>query len=112
MKKKKKLKFKGRLKDHQIDLLEASNLTANYRDVQTETVYVKAQLFGQDAMKELLDQSGCIAVRMYYGLTNQGVPRLVLVGVDEYGNDICDGIIMDKGLMCPPDCSEENSLNS
>ncbi|MES2778334.1 MAG: hypothetical protein V4651_00410 [Bacteroidota bacterium] len=109
MKKRKRLKLK--LKDHQITLNEAANLTENYRDAQTENVYVKAQLFGQEAIRALLDQSGCIGVRMYYGLSGEGVPRLVLAGVDEAGNDMCEGIILDKGVLCPTECSESNDLN-
>ncbi|MES2559837.1 MAG: hypothetical protein V4590_08870 [Bacteroidota bacterium] len=112
MKPKKPTKLKKRrLKDHEIDLLEASNLTANYRDAQTETVYVKAQFFGTEGIQAILNQTDCIGIRIYYGLSNQGVPKLVLVGVNEAGNDQCEDIVLDKGIACPPDCSEDNSLN-
>lgn len=110
--KKKKKKLKGRLKDHEITINVAANLTANYRAAQTEDVYVKAQFFGKDALQAMLNESNSQGIRMYYGLSDLGVPRLVLVGVDQYGNDMCDGIVLDRGLECPPECSEENSLNS
>jgi hypothetical protein len=42
----------------------------------------------------------------------KGNNQLVLVGVDANGDDMTDGIIVDKLLPCPPACSIKNVLNT
>lgn len=97
--------------DHSISLTEASELTANYRNAQTDD-YIRAEFFGKNAILDLLNQDNCIGMRIYYGLDNNGVKKLVLVGVDGNGNDLDSGVILDKGFPCPTYCSSSNSLNS
>jgi hypothetical protein len=97
--------------DHSISLAEAAELTANYRNAQTGD-YIKAEYFGKNAILDLLNQDNCIGMRIYYGLDNNSVKKLVLVGVDGNGNDLDSGVILDKGFPCPTYCSSSNSLNS
>jgi hypothetical protein len=37
---------------------------------------------------------------------------LVLVGVTSDKNDMVNGVILDHGAMCPPECGVANNLNS
>jgi hypothetical protein len=98
--------------NHDISLDDASELTKNYRDFQTSTNYVKGEFFGKTALLALLNQEGSVGARIYYGLGADGVPRLVIVGVNSDGDDMVDGNIMEHGTICPPICSESNQLNN
>ena len=100
------------LKDHSISLQEASDLTKNYRDAQTSEFYIKAEFFGSDAIRSVLAQQDCVGIRIYYGQDSSGIPKLVIVGAKADENDMVDGIILDKGVLCPYTCSETNALNS
>ena len=53
-----------------------------------------------------------MGIRVYYALTSTGQKQLVLVGVDEDENDLCDGVLGDKSYLCPPVCGNANALNS
>lgn len=98
--------------DHSISLNEAAELTANYRSTLTSNTEAKAEYFGKAALVELLNQSAAVGVRIYYGIDNAGIKKLVLVGVDAEGNDLYEGALMERGQLCPPECSAENPLNS
>ena len=97
--------------NHDISLADASELTKNYRDSQTSTNYVKGEFFGKTALLALLNQEGSVGARIYYGLGADGVPRLVIVGVNSDGDDMVDGNLMEHGFSCPTQCSSANSLN-
>ena len=38
--------------------------------------------------------------------------HLVIVGVNEEGNDLYNGNLMEIGKTCPPICPDSNPLNS
>ncbi len=105
------MKFTGN-EDHSISLSEAAELTANYRETLTSAAEAKAEYFGKEALLNLLNQTACVGVRIYYGLDSAGVKKLVLVGVDSDGNDLYEGALMERGILCPTECSADNPLNS
>lgn len=105
------MKFTG-MEDHSITLSEAAELTANYRETLTSNVETIAEYFGKDALINLLNQTGCVGVRIYYGLDTTGAKKLVLVGADADGNDLYEGTLMERGVNCPTNCSADNPLNS
>jgi hypothetical protein len=96
--------------NHDIPLSEASQWTANYRNANPNEV--KAHYFGGDAIQSVLAQTNCVGLRIYYALTDTGAKQLVIVGVDANQNDLVNGIILDRSILCPPDCGAANSLNS
>ena len=104
--------------NHDISLADAAELTANYRSLPLGTILngitgIKAQAFGKDALQEILDQSGCVGIRFYYGMeTLPPAFKLVGVGVNSSGNDMITGKIIQHGLPCPSTCSITNALNS
>jgi hypothetical protein len=93
----------------QITLSEGAALTAKYR--ASHPTWIKGHLIGKDRFNEILSQSGCDGIRIYYGENTDGSRELVLVGVDSSGNDLTNGIIIDRAVKCPPFCSVSNPLN-
>ena len=96
--------------NHDITLNEAAEMTANYRNANPGEV--KGHYFGSAAIESVLSQTGCVGFRIYFAITNEGAKQLVIVGVDANGNDITNGVILDRGMPCPPDCGNANVLNS
>ncbi|MGE0567079.1 MAG: hypothetical protein AB7O73_03960 [Bacteroidia bacterium] len=96
-----------------ISLNDGATLTANYRSGKYEPVL--GYFFGAAKLQDLLDQSGCVGIRIYYGEdSGTGAPELVLVGVDSDENDILgtEPLVLDQGSPCPPNCGNSNDLNS
>src|ERR1043165_1853501 len=98
---------------HDITLQEASKLTSNYRG----TVPANSRLggfFGRDAIQALLDQDGCVGIRYYYGIDDNGGKVLVVVGVTSDENDIIKAgcVCIEAAVPCPPYCGTANVLNS
>jgi hypothetical protein len=97
-------------RDHRIALADAAALTSRYRAAKISDV--KAGAFHKDQVLELLNQPGCVALRVYFGREEAGAPSLVLTGVDKADNDLTGGTILEKHLPCPPYCGDGNVLNS
>lgn len=95
---------------HEINLQTASQLTSNYRRESGQNPILGGS-FPSNVFTDLLNQSGCTGIRYYYGIDDKGVKQLVLVGIDEYGNDMLS-LIMDVSNLCPDTCSTPNALNS
>ncbi len=89
---------------------EASRSTRLYR-ITRISGSLKAHFFGRAIAEEVLGQAGCVGLRLYRAREENGRRTLVLVGVDELGNDLVSGILGEHVLDCPPWCSEVNSLN-
>ena len=97
----------------EIDLAQASTWTSNYRsraEASPEEAIVKAHFYGREVFQRLLDQQGCMGIRIYYALDDNGQKQLVLVGADADGNDM-EGMVFDHSSACPPNCSATGSLN-
>lgn len=97
-------------RDHRISLKDAAVLTKRYRDAKVSEV--KAGAFHKDQVLKLLNQAGCVALRIYLGRQADGAPALVLTGVDSSDSDLTGGIILDEHWPCPPICGDDNILNS
>lgn len=94
------------------ELAKATAWTANYRNTAQADGngdIVKAHFYGREVLLKLLDQEGCMGIRVYYALDEQGQKQLVLVGADANGNDIED-MVIDHSVPCPPNCSETGNL--
>jgi hypothetical protein len=94
-----------------VTLNDASRWTANYRNtIQLGDVIAFAA--GKEKLIELLTQDECLGARIYYAIKDDGEKNLVIVGVDENGDDMESGLIMDDFIPCPKACSKINRLNS
>jgi len=96
--------------EHEVGMTEAREKIGRFLRAFPEQVHAGAVT--RDALEILLGQNGCTGVRMYYGLTAEGTLTLVLVGTDEAGNDLDEGVLMDRVYPCPPFCAVDSALNS
>lgn len=64
---------------------------------------VTAHLFGREIIEQVLAQPGCVGIRIYYALDNNGAKQLIIYGVDKDGNGI-ENVIADQSIPCPPFC--------
>ena len=104
------MEFTGN-ENHAISLEEASKLTKNYR-TSAGSGAILGGYISKDAVSKILDQEGCVGIRYYYGENDSDKPELVLVGVKSSTDDIDDGEIMERAMLCPPYCGTDNDLNS
>ena len=74
-----------------ISLKDGGKWTSNYRKSKSE--------------------EGCVGIRMYYGIDDDGEKILILAGVKANEDDITD-LIVDKSVSCPSRCGTKNGLNS
>ena len=96
-----------------ITLAQGAKLTANYRKAHPGNPnLVLGSFMGINNISKILEQPGCVGIRTYYGLTDNGTKQTVLVGVDADENDLYNGIILDLSHLCPPSCGVQNPLNS
>ncbi len=93
----------------EITLSSAAAMTKEFRLRNPESI--KARFFGKDIINKILNQEGCMGIRFYYGLDEDGNNQLVMVGADSDENDITD-LVADLSHPCPDTCSFPNSLNS
>lgn len=90
-----------------INLEEAVKLTRDYR--AENPTGIKAFLFDGDLVRQVLEQEGCVSIRIYNGFDKSGdKPSPVIVGVTADNEDMTAGIILDRAYRCPP----HGSVNS
>jgi hypothetical protein len=94
----------------EITLAEGSVMTAEFRKDHPNAT--KAVYYTADVYEDLLAQTGCVGIRIYNAINEDGKLTNVLVGVDRDGNDLYTGKIYDHGLPCPPVTLQSNPLNS
>jgi hypothetical protein len=94
-----------------ISLSEAADYTKNYRSSVPAGSTI-AHFFGKEMLEDLLKQTGCVGIRAYYGQEDNGFKNLILVGVTADQNDMVNGLIGDRSVLCPSLCSTKNSLNN
>ena len=98
--------------DHGITFEAASTLTKRYRELNPTSI--KGGFFGKAAIQTLLNQDGCVGIRIYLGLNKDEILKFVLVGVDEDENDLIgdDYNCMEYSIPCPNQCGSADCLNS
>lgn len=87
--------------------------------INPEKEITRAHFFGKEKILKLLNEDGCVGIRIYYGKDEKGGQKLLLVGVKKDMDDIApthmdraseDGpMILDLSFPCPPYCPK-NSL--
>lgn len=99
--------FTGK-ENHRISLGDAAVLTQSYRD-SAGTDEVLAVFFGKEGISEILNQAGCVGIRIYNAKKN-GKLTFVVVGVRSDEENMESGSIAEIGLPCPPFCPKSSSL--
>lgn len=92
-----------------ITLTQGTAWTGNYRSANPNAT--KAHFLGKSKLSEILAQTGCVGLRMYYAIDDTGAKELVIVGVASNGCDITTGLILDRSLPCPSYCDSTSALN-
>lgn len=92
-----------------ITLNEAMGFTHSFQDNNPGAT--KAFFVGANKLNLILEQEDCIGIRIYNGYDDVlRKHNLVLIGVDEDGEDITNGVIVEHLLTCPPDCPKSSDL--
>ncbi len=97
-------------RNHRIALDEAAAHTKRHRDAKIHDI--KAGAFHKDQVIELLNQPGCVGLRIYHGRDKAGSPTFVLAGIDKADNDLTAGTLLELQFPCPPYCGSANPLNA
>ncbi len=63
-----------------------------------------------NAYQELMNQPGVTMLRTYFGLDSNNKLSIIVVGVDNQGNDITTGVILGDGVRCPNFCPINSPL--
>lgn len=93
-----------------ITLADGSTKTARFRrKFSNET---KAVYYSSNVYNDLMAQDGCVGIRIYNAIDEDGNLTNVLVGVDTNGDDMYTGTLINYGAICPPICPPKNPLNS
>jgi hypothetical protein len=96
--------------DHDFPLSTASEWTANYRNANPGQT--KGHYFGKEAIQDILGQTNCVGIRIYYALDSDGKKQLIITGVTADENDLYNGLLAERSIQCPPNCGIANPLNS
>lgn len=99
-----------------ISLSEAEDMVSAWETLQSNmsipisVANPKAHAFGINKIKDITDQSGCEGIRIYNGYYDSN-RRLIIVGVDEDGNDMTSGYILEFSNPCPPNCAPNTAIH-
>jgi hypothetical protein len=95
-----------------IALGTAQTWTSNYRGKNAGDT--EAHFFGSAIIKQILAEAGCVGIRMYYAIDNNGQKQILLAGVNAKGEDILPAstqldssdpnIVADFSWPCPTYC--------
>jgi len=94
--------------EHGINLADAIRFTATYRE-ENGTDFLGA-FFGKEAMEKILNQQGCVGIRIYNAVDDNNKGTFVLVGVTAENNDITEGELAEFSTGCPPNCPLNSPL--
>lgn len=93
----------------QITLEEGAVYTARYR--ADNPGGIKGAFIGRRHIEQILAQSDCQGLRMYFAKESDGSTTLVVVGADSNQNDQLN-LIFERTTRCPETCGSTNPLNS
>lgn len=93
----------------EITLEEACQYTHAFQSANPQAIF--SYLVSTNNLNKILEQKDCSGIRIYngYDVTNQK-SNIVLVGVDENGNDMTRGVLLDELRSCPFDCPGASPL--
>ncbi|WP_417368232.1 hypothetical protein [Flavobacterium beibuense] len=93
-----------------IDLTEAKEMTNSYQAAFPNEP--KCFFLGSEKLQSVIDQDGCIGLRMYRAFdVVRNEQNVVIVGVDANGNDMTSGLLLDRSEICPNSCDPTSPLS-
>jgi hypothetical protein len=116
---------------HSISLDQAKKMTGHFRKEREKVIKPEfkgkkmlptCETFEREGFDKLLQQPGCVSVRIYLGMDEEKQVKIIIVGVNEQGEDILPnltekstsdyGVILEEGARCPDLCPPSSTLNS
>ena len=119
--------------NHFISLQTGIDMTTLYRQekenilataYKNQNILPLSETFERTAIDAILQQQGCTAFRIYYGMTENLLVHAILVGVNENNEDILPStvnsitttedpvdIIAEQSIRCPEECPPPSPLN-
>jgi len=95
-----------------ITLDQAQQWAQNWRDNPSKEI--KAFLIPEIDLTQVMKEENTVNVRAYLGIDDNNNCKLMIVGVDEKGNDLIDEangqFIYDFTTGCPPSCDVDSPL--
>lgn len=92
-----------------ISLADATKYTHSFQENNPKAI--KSFFAGSNKLNLILEQEGCIGIRIYEGYNEQEKrANLVLVGVDAMGEDMTKGVILQELTPCPSFCPKSSEL--
>lgn len=92
-----------------ITLDQAINYTHTFQNNNPNTI--KSFFAGINKINRIFGQDDCIGIRFYNGVDSvTGKNNLVLVGVNQNGEDITSGVILEDLVTCPNYCPKNSAL--
>ena len=88
---------------HEVNFESAQRWTGRFQ-LDAKPGDIMAGYMAQNIFKKILEQPGCVGIRIYNAKLDNGQPTFVLVGVDGDGNDMVGGAIGEDIIPCPPMC--------
>lgn len=97
-----------------IDLATAKKWASNYKSTSQKPDEILAHYFGFEIIQDILSQSSCVGIRIYYAIDESGEKKLILVGVNASGENMLPvtggrtsetgNIMADFSFPCPSYC--------
>ena len=88
-----------------VTLSDASRWTANYRNtIQPGDVIAEFQ--GKEKLLELLNQEGCVGIRFYYAINDEG-KKVLVQGIGHVGEVLVQHLTESGALVTIADINEE-----
>jgi hypothetical protein len=113
-----------------ISLATAEIMTTRYRNnkegildsnFQNENILPISETFEKEAFETLVNKTGCVSIRIYYGMDENLKIHAIIVAVNAQSEDILpisnlnnseeDEFIVDNGIRCPELCGATSPLN-
>lgn len=92
-----------------VTLEEAKEYTHSFQQHHPDAI--KSYLVSVNKLNLILAQENCSDIRIYNGYDSEKKQRnVVLVGVDDQGKDMTEGIILEKFVTCPSMCPIQSPL--
>ncbi len=95
---------------HEITLTEAVTMTHDFQNDATFSGMTVSCGYDASVFEDLLAQGGATGIRIYFAKNSAGTLTTVLVATDEAGNDLTEGLLMDKSILCPYNCPADSPL--
>lgn len=92
-----------------ITLSQGAQWTLNYRNSSYYSG-TKSVFYGKNKIKSIVNQTGACGMRIYFAINDNDESTVVLVGTGSDGNDLENGIIVERGTICPPMCAPGGTL--